>query len=133
MKAKKKPTKVKTATRPVKPSKPAVKAKAKASPVASPVSRQKKGPEIATRPRRPPAVVTSAHTRPAAAAALGGGVETRAGAASRGKYVYCVIRSTQPQAFGAIGLGDEPADVHTVNYKDLAAVVSDTPMGIHDP
>src|SRR5439155_18125810 len=30
-------------------------------------------------------------------------------------------------------LGSEPSDVHTVNHKDLAAVVSDTPMGVHDP
>jgi hypothetical protein len=50
-----------------------------------------------------------------------------------GKYVYCIIRSTAPLGFGPIGLGSEPAPVETIHYKDLAAVVSDTPMGVHDP
>jgi len=27
----------------------------------------------------------------------------------------------------------EPAEVHTVNYRDIAAVVSDTPIEVHDP
>jgi Gas vesicle synthesis protein GvpL/GvpF len=54
-------------------------------------------------------------------------------AAARGKYVYCVIQSHETLRFGAIGLGAEPSDVHTVNYRDLAAVVSDTPVGAHDP
>jgi hypothetical protein len=34
--------------------------------------------------------------------------------------------------FGPIGIGAEPADVHTVNYKELAAVVSDTPIEVFD-
>jgi hypothetical protein len=46
---------------------------------------------------------------------------------SRGKYVYCIIRSSEPLRFGQIGLGTEPAEVHTVHYRDIAAVVSDTP------
>jgi hypothetical protein len=51
----------------------------------------------------------------------------------RGKYVYCIIRSTASLKFGPIGIGADPSDVHTVNYRDLAAVVSDTPMGVQDP
>jgi len=51
----------------------------------------------------------------------------------RGKYVYCIIRSTDPLRFGPIGLGTEPSEVYTIAYKDLSAVVSDTPMGMHDP
>jgi hypothetical protein len=51
---------------------------------------------------------------------------------SRGKYVYCVIRSEDPLRFGAIGLGTTPAEVHTVHYKDIAAVVSDTPIEVLD-
>ncbi|HEX5815306.1 MAG TPA: GvpL/GvpF family gas vesicle protein [Methylomirabilota bacterium] len=51
---------------------------------------------------------------------------------SRGKYVYCVIRSERPLRFGAIGLGTTPAEVHTVHYKDIAAVVSDTPIEVLD-
>ena len=53
-------------------------------------------------------------------------------AESRGKYVYCVIRSEDPLRFGAIGLGAVPAEVSTVHYKDIAAVVSDTPIEVLD-
>jgi len=51
---------------------------------------------------------------------------------SRGKYVYCVIRSEEPLRFGAVGLGTVPAEVSTVHYKDIAAVVSDTPLEVLD-
>ncbi len=54
-------------------------------------------------------------------------------ALSRGKYVYCIIKSSEALHFGAIGLGSDPSDVHTINHRDLAAVVSDTPIGVHDP
>lgn len=50
-----------------------------------------------------------------------------------GKYVYCIIHSNEPCRFGPIGIGSEPAEVHTVNYKDIAAVVSDTPLEVYDP
>ena len=50
-----------------------------------------------------------------------------------GKYVYCIIRTTGPLRFGPIGIGSEPAEVHTVDYKDIAAVVSDTPLEGYDP
>jgi hypothetical protein len=49
-----------------------------------------------------------------------------------GKYVYCIIQSSDPLQFGAAGIGDEPAEVYTVNYRDLAAVVSDAPIGMLD-
>ena len=48
--------------------------------------------------------------------------------AVRGRYVYCIIRSTQPLKFGAIGMDETWADVYTINYKDMAAVVSDVPI-----
>src|SRR5207247_2231386 len=51
---------------------------------------------------------------------------------SRGKYVYCVIRSEDARRFGAVGLGTVPAEVSTVHYKDIAAVVSDTPIEVFD-
>src|SRR5262249_7174688 len=51
---------------------------------------------------------------------------------SRGKYVYCVIRSEDPLPFGAIGLGTVPSEVTTVHYKDIGAVVSDTPLEVLD-
>ena len=50
-----------------------------------------------------------------------------------GKYVYCIIHSTEPLRFGPIGIGSNPAEVHTVNYRDIAAVVSDTPLEVYDP
>jgi hypothetical protein len=53
-------------------------------------------------------------------------------AEGRGKYVYCVIRTGEPLRFGPIGLGAEPAEVATVNYRDIAAVVSDTPIEVLD-
>ena len=54
------------------------------------------------------------------------------GAADGGKYVYCIIRSDRQRDFGAIGIGGGQK-VATVAYKDLAAVVSDTPIVIYDP
>jgi hypothetical protein len=50
-----------------------------------------------------------------------------------GKYVYCIIKSEQPLTFGALGIGSEPAHVQTVNYRDLAAVVSSTSLVVQDP
>jgi len=50
-----------------------------------------------------------------------------------GNYVYCIVPTTEPRRFGPIGIGSEPAEVHTVNYKDVAAVVSDTPLEVYDP
>jgi gas vesicle protein GvpL/GvpF len=54
------------------------------------------------------------------------------GSASRGKYVYCIIESTDPLRFGPIGVGADPSDVYTVHYKNLAAVVSDAPLEVLD-
>jgi hypothetical protein len=55
-----------------------------------------------------------------------------AASASRGKYVYCIIESTDPLRFGSIGIGAHPSEVYTVHYKDLAAVVSDAPLEVLD-
>jgi hypothetical protein len=52
---------------------------------------------------------------------------------SEGKYVYCIIRSEEPLSFGPLGLGPEPAEVHTVHYRDIAAIVSNTPIVVQDP
>jgi hypothetical protein len=53
-------------------------------------------------------------------------------AASRGKYVYCIIEATDPLKFGPIGIGADPSDVYTVHYRMLAAVVSDAPLEVLD-
>ena len=50
-----------------------------------------------------------------------------------GKYVYCIIRGEKPNDFGPIGIGTGSNRVHTVHYRGLAAVVSDTPIVIYDP
>jgi hypothetical protein len=49
-----------------------------------------------------------------------------------GRYVYCVIRSPEPQQFSAVGIGGA-GSVYTVHYMDLAAVVSDAPLKVFDP
>src|SRR5439155_13216673 len=46
--------------------------------------------------------------------------------------VYCIVRSERQRDFGAIGIGGGQR-VFTVAYRDLAAVVSDTPIVIYDP
>jgi hypothetical protein len=51
---------------------------------------------------------------------------------SRAKYVYCVIKASDALKFGRIGLGSDPAEVHTVHYKDIAAVASDSPIEVPD-
>src|SRR5258708_37301391 len=40
---------------------------------------------------------------------------------SRGKYVYCIIRTGDPLIFASIGIGVDPSYFTTVNFKDLAA------------
>jgi hypothetical protein len=57
----------------------------------------------------------------------------RAADARSGKYVYCIIQTTEPRRFGPIGIGSDPTAVHTVSYRDIAAVVSDTPLEVYDP
>src|SRR4051812_28741871 len=52
---------------------------------------------------------------------------------NEGKYVYCVIKSERPLNFGMLGIGPEPAEVHTVHFRDIAAIVSNTPMVVQDP
>src|SRR5690242_1061383 len=49
-------------------------------------------------------------------------------AAGRGRYVYCIIRASQPLKFGAIGMDDQWPEVYTINFKDMAAIVSDIPL-----
>jgi hypothetical protein len=77
------------------------------------------------KPARPAAVRDSS---PAASPAL-----EALPSANSGKYVYCIVHSREPLRFGRIGIGAEPADVHTVNFQDIAAVVSDTPLEVYDP
>ena len=61
------------------------------------------------------------------------GAATDVPSTEEGKYVYCIIKSEADRDFGPIGIGDESSRVYTVQHKDLAAVVSDTPIRIYDP
>src|SRR5579864_5979283 len=50
-----------------------------------------------------------------------------------GRYVYGIVRSKGAMNFGSIGIGGVGEQVYTVNYVDIAAVVSKTPVAIFDP
>ena len=50
-----------------------------------------------------------------------------------GVYVYSIVESGGPQTFGKIGMGGRGDDVYTVHYRDLAAVISRTPLVVYDP
>lgn len=47
---------------------------------------------------------------------------------AEGKYVYCIIRSSEPREFSTLGIGERGDVVHAVTHHDLAAVVSDSPI-----
>lgn len=50
-----------------------------------------------------------------------------------GKYVYCIIETSEPRSFGPMGIGARGDEVYTVRHKGLAAVVSNTPLVVYDP
>ena len=50
-----------------------------------------------------------------------------------GRYVYGIIESKEPLLFGKMGIGGAGELVYTVNYQDIAAVVSKTSVYIFDP
>ena len=45
-----------------------------------------------------------------------------------GKYIYCIMQNGKYIDFGPIGIGDRGDKVYTVGYKDISAVVSDSPI-----
>src|SRR5438309_5374409 len=60
-------------------------------------------------------------------------MEPRSGQQQEGRYVYGVIESRSPVAFGRSSIGGVSEEVYTVHYGDIAAVVSRTPVFIFDP
>src|SRR5690348_8871456 len=50
-----------------------------------------------------------------------------------GRYVYGIIEAKEQTNFGKIGIGGSGEMVYTVNYQDIAAVVSNTSVYIFDP
>jgi hypothetical protein len=121
--AKKKAARKASAARPA--ARPKVKARAKSEPkIAVAKSRVQRLPPSAPEAREEISPVAAKALRPDDTEPLDG---------TRGKYVYCVIHAEKPLSFGPLGIGTDPADVHTVNYKDIAAIVSDTPIAVHEP
>ncbi len=49
-----------------------------------------------------------------------------------GIYIYGIIRTSGPQEFGKIGIGDKASEVLTIGFKDIAAVVSRGPLMVYD-
>jgi hypothetical protein len=87
----------------------------------------------AASPRAAGAAAAPASVPPPAATSDSGARRTSsASAPARGKYVYCVVESSAPLRFGPLGIGTEPAEVHSVHYRELAAIVSDTPVEVFD-
>ena len=43
------------------------------------------------------------------------------------KYIYCVIAARDPKNFGPIGIGGMGDELYTISYKNIAAVVSNSP------
>jgi len=49
-----------------------------------------------------------------------------------GKYFYAIIDCAEPREFKTRGIGERGDVVHTINYRRLAAVVSDSPVIEYD-
>jgi hypothetical protein len=74
--------------------------------------------------------VPTAEPRPAAPAPP---LSTPDSALSSGIYAYSIVECAQPCSFGQVGIGGRGDEVYTVHYRDLAAVVSRTPLEVYDP
>ena len=58
---------------------------------------------------------------------------TGAAGGESGRYVYGILQSRDRIDFGRVGIGGAGEMVYTVNYQDIAAVVSNTSVYIFDP
>ena len=45
-----------------------------------------------------------------------------------GKYIYCIIGTSQERSFGPMGIGGRGDDVMTFGHNDLSMVVSSHPI-----
>ena len=45
-----------------------------------------------------------------------------------GKYIYCIVASSQERNFGPIGIGERGDEVMTISYENLSMVVSNYPL-----
>jgi hypothetical protein len=51
----------------------------------------------------------------------------------QGKYVYCIIKTDTARDFGPVGIGGRGDKVHSVPYKEFAAVASNCQLIVFDP
>ena len=49
-------------------------------------------------------------------------------AVHEGKYIYCIIGSSESRSFGPLGIGGRGDPLHTIVVGDIAAIVSDAPL-----
>ena len=82
------------------------------------------------RPRSGPRARRSGARAPRERPRLTDQTGARGGRAVRGKYVYGHRRRIRE--IRRAGIGDNGTEIHTVHYRDLAAVVSDVPLGVLD-
>lgn len=45
-----------------------------------------------------------------------------------GRYIYCIVGTSEKRNFGPIGIGGRGDEVYTACYRDLAAVISGSPI-----
>ena len=48
------------------------------------------------------------------------------------QYLYCLVRCKEPRTFEMLGMGERGDVVHTINFRDLAVVASDSPLPRYD-
>ncbi|HEV2115003.1 MAG TPA: GvpL/GvpF family gas vesicle protein [Terriglobales bacterium] len=60
-------------------------------------------------------------------------VPAESASAEGGRYVYGIIEAKQPLSFGKMGIGGAGEPVYTINFQDIAAIVSKTSVYIFDP
>ena len=49
-------------------------------------------------------------------------------ATEEGKYIYCIIETSQIHSFGPLGIGGRGDELYAVCFEDIAAVVSNAPI-----
>jgi hypothetical protein len=84
--------------------------------------------KAATRPRKAAKTKEDVHVR-----MEGSATPTQATPGEGGRYVYGIVQAKEPVTFGKSGIGGSGELVYTVNYQDIAAVVSNTSVYIFDP
>lgn len=48
------------------------------------------------------------------------------------QYLYCLVRCPEPRTFETLGMGERGDVVHTISFRDLAVVASDSPLPRYD-